>query len=143
MKFRVIIDPQCEEETVIRARSRTPLVEALTDLLSGACGETVGFREGEWVRLNLSEVCCFTVEDGKVFALTGQGKWQVRQRLYQLEETLPSDFVKINQSTLANLRQIDRFDTSVAGTLKVRFRNGTVDYVSRRRLRAVKERLGL
>lgn len=141
MKCRVILDPHGEEEVIIRARERTPLVDALEQLAEER--RLVGYREGEGTFLSVAEVCCFTVEDGKVFALTEKGKWQVRQRIYQLEESLPSDFVKINQSTLANLRQIERFDTSVAGTLKVKFRNGSVDYVSRRNLRTVKERLGL
>ena len=57
--------------------------------------------------------------------------------------TLGTDFIKINQSCIANIRQIQRFDTSFSGTLRVIFKNGYTDYVSRRQLKAVKERLGL
>ena len=103
----------------------------------------MGYGEGECIPLKPWDVQCFTVENGKVYALTAEGKWQIKRRLYQLEEILPRAFVKINQSTLANLKQIERFDTSIAGTLKVRFKNGATDYVSRRNLKAVKERLGI
>ncbi|MBO5222857.1 MAG: LytTR family transcriptional regulator [Clostridia bacterium] len=143
MKCRVVIDPQREEEIVIYTHARTPLVEAVEALTRDASERLIGYREGEGLRLSWQEVCCFTVEDNKVYALTAQGKWMIKGRLYQLEEAAPPTFVKINQSTLANLKQIERFDTSIAGTLKVKFKNGTVDYVSRRNLKQVKERLGI
>ena len=61
----------------------------------------------------------------------------------ELEEKLPLDFVKINQSCLANIKKIERFSASVGGSLKVIFKNGHTDYVSRRQLRTVKEKLGI
>lgn len=143
MKCRIILDPHREEEVLIYAHSRTPLVDALENLASGAQTELIGYRDGEALRLELGQICCITTEGGKVFALTTDGKWNLKTRLYLLEELLSPDFIKINQSTLANPLQIERFDTSMAGTLKVKFKNGTVDYVSRRNLKKVKERLGL
>jgi DNA-binding LytR/AlgR family response regulator len=83
------------------------------------------------------------VEAGKVYAMTLNHKWQLKGRLYQVEELLPSSFVKINQSCLANIRKIQRFQSTIGGTLQVVFENGYVDYVSRRQLKTVKERLGL
>ena len=143
MKCRIILDPDREEEVVIYAHSRSPLVTALEELAREPQKELIGYREGEGLRLDLAQICCITTEDGKVFALTKDGKWQIKSRLYLLEKSLCGDFIKINQSTLANLAQIERFDTSKAGTLKVKFKNGTVDYVSRRNLKKVKDRLGL
>ena len=64
-------------------------------------------------------------------------------RLYSIEEKLSEDFIKINQSTVINIKKIQRFDVSVTGTLKVIMKNGYTDYVSRRRIKNVKERLGL
>ena len=64
-------------------------------------------------------------------------------RLYQLEELLPSDFLKINQSCLVNIEKIKRFDSSIGASLRVMLDDGDRDYVSRRQLKTVKERLGL
>ena len=61
----------------------------------------------------------------------------------QLEEMLDDSFVKINQSCIANIKKIDRFKATVGGSLTVIFKNGHIDYVSRRNLKNVKERLGL
>ena len=86
---------------------------------------------------------CFSVEDNRVYAVTEKEKLQLKIRLYQVEEMADKGFVKINQSCVANIRHIKRFDASVSGTLRVVFKNGYTDYVSRRQLKTVKERLGL
>ena len=70
-------------------------------------------------------------------------KFEIKTRLYVIEEKLPENFIKINQSCIANINQIERFDASISGTLKIRFKNGYTDYVSRRQLKNVKERIGI
>ena len=67
----------------------------------------------------------------------------LKQRLYQVEDNLDKDFIKINQSTIANIRMIERFSVSIGGSLQVIFKNGYKDYVSRRQLKSVKERMGI
>ncbi len=143
MKCKVIITDEHDEEVVIYAKEKTKLVEDIENLVAGSSFELIGYLSGAAVNLKADEVYCFTVQDSKVYALTHKEKYQLRCRLYQIEERLSGDFVKINQSCIANMRKIERFDTSVSGTLMIKFRNGYKDYVSRRQLKAVKERFGL
>ncbi len=143
MKLKTIIDPTREEEVLIYAHQKTSLVEAIESLVQDAARELIGYREREAVPLDLATVYCFTVEDDRVWAKTAAGDYAIKQRLYQLEDWLPAPFIKINQSCIANIRQIQKFDTALAGTLQVVFRGGHTDYVSRRQLKHVKERLGL
>ena len=91
----------------------------------------------------MNKICRFTVEDNRVFAETVGGKYRLRHRLREIEEKMPADFIKINQSCLANINMIERFDASVSGSLLVKLKNGSTDYVSRRQLKTVKERFGL
>ena len=95
------------------------------------------------MKLTLADVCCFSIIDGRVYAVCGNNQYLLKERLYTLEEKLPENFVKIHQSCLANIKQMERFDTSISGTLKIRFKNGYTDYVSRRQLKLIKERLGI
>ena len=88
-------------------------------------------------------LACVTIAAGAFEYNIESGKYRMNCRLYHLEQRLPNSFVKIHQSCLANIRKIKRFDTSLAGTLTVCFQNGHRDYVSRRNLKQVKERLGL
>lgn len=143
MKLKIFIDKNHEEEILIYAHKKSELVDSIEKLLSDASKSLVGYTEKETVRLNAADVYCFTVEDNKVYAVTKKEKLRLKERLYQLEETLPDNFIKINQSCIANIKKIERFDASISGTLLVIFKNGHKDYVSRRNLKHVKERLGL
>jgi DNA-binding LytR/AlgR family response regulator len=75
--------------------------------------------------------------------MTENETFQLKERLYMLEEMLDDSFLKINQSCIANIHKIKKFDASFSGALFVTLQNGYKDYVSRRRLKAVKERIGL
>ena len=144
MKHTTIIDPTQEEEIVIHARARTREIEALEAYVEQMGKELVGYGEGgEIVLLRPDGICCFTSEEGRVYALTEGEKLTVRLPLYALEETLGEGFVRINQSCLGNIRKIARFNASIGGSLMVTFRNGHRDYVSRRQLKIVKERMGI
>lgn len=143
MKYTITVDESREEEVLIFVHRKTAFVEELEQLLQKEQPQLLGFREGECVILSPHEVYCFTVENGKVYALTESEKFALRLRLYQVEEKVGGAFVKINQSCLANLKKVKKFDASLGGTLQVVFKNGYVDYVSRRNLKQVKERLGM
>lgn len=143
MKCNIIITSEREPEVLVYSHERNALTEAVERICEEDAFELIGYRDKESIKLKLAEIDCFTVEDNKIHAVTARGKWQLKCRLYHLEETLPDSFVKINQSCIANIKAIERFDASFAGSLTVRFKNGHSDYVSRRNLKKVKERLGL
>jgi DNA-binding LytR/AlgR family response regulator len=137
-----VIDKDREEEVVIYVHEKNSLSYEIEELVLGKSLELFGYKDKNIVKLSPSDVFCFTVENNKVYALCESEKYQIKQRLYLLEEILDSDFVKINQSCIANIRKISKFDTSITGTLMVSFKNGHRDYVSRRQMKKVKERIG-
>lgn len=144
MKYTTIIDPAGEEEIIIHTRARTPEIEAFENYIARMNTELIGYGEsGQILPLRPAEVHCFTVEDGRVYALTEKNRLTVRLPLYAIEELLGDEFVRINQSCLGNIRRIARFDASIGGSLMVTFENGYRDYVSRRQLKTVKERMGI
>ncbi len=143
MKFRLFIDENRDEEVIVYAHKKSKLIEEIENLVSENNFELTGFVDREAVKLNLAEVYCFVSENNKVFAVCEKERFILRYRLYQLEEKLPENFVKINQSCIADIKKIKRFDTSFTGVLKVVFKNGYTDFVSRRNVKNIKERLGL
>lgn len=142
MKIETVIDSECEERVVIYCRERTQLVEDIERLVSEKAEYILGYTDGSVYKLNPEDVYCFSVEDGKVFAVTEDKKMRVKERLYEIEGEWGSDFLKINQSCLVNVRKIQRFESSIGGALSVVLNNGYKDYISRRQIRAVKERIG-
>ena len=143
MKFTVILNSEREEEVIVYAKEKNSLVKSIEDLVNGADNYFTVQNERGIKRITEKEAYCFYIEDKKVYALTEKEKLLLKMRLYSIEEKLSEDFIKINQSTVINIKKIQRFDVSVTGTLKVIMKNGYTDYVSRRRIKNVKERLGL
>lgn len=143
MKVTTILDPDRDEEVIIFTRERNQLVEEIERLVSQNTAELVGFCDDSATILDYVKIVRFTAENGKVYAVVGEKRYLIRRRLYQLEQQMPSVFIKINQSCLANIRHIARFEAAFSGALRVVFKNGDIDYVSRRNLKQIKERFGL
>lgn len=142
MDIRIFIDKERAEEILIYAHERTSLIEEIERLVSESNLELIGYTDSEAIKINLVNVNCFISEGNKVFALTDD-RLQIRLRLYQLEDLLDDNFIKINQSCIANIRQIKKVQATFSGAISVTFRNGYEDYISRRNLKSVKERLGV
>lgn len=143
MKLSIFIEPEREEEILIYAHEKTRMIEQIEELISDNKNVIMGYGDGKIVKLSPIDVICFTVEDSKIYGITKCGKFHVKMRLYQLEERFSEDFLKINQSCLVRVDKIRRFQTSIGGSLTVVLEGGYHDYISRRQLKTVKERMGL
>ena len=142
MKIKIIIDKTKPEEIQIFAHERNELINEIERLVSADSTDLTGYINNEAIKLSLCEINCFICENNKVFALTDK-KFLIKLRLYQIEEMLDDRFIKINQSCIANIRQIEKVQATYSGAFAVIFRNGYKDYISRRNIKRVKERLGV
>lgn len=143
MKCTVILDKTREEEIVIYAKEENDIISRIKQIAEDETFEICGFLREEIIKLDLNKIYCFTVDGGKLYAVCEKERYLIKMRLYNIEEKLGNQFVKINQSNIANIHKIQKFDASIGGTLKVIFKNGYTDYVSRRNIKNVKERFGL
>ena len=142
MNFKLIIDKEKAEEVVITAHQRTALVEEIEALISKHTDRIPGYTEDDIKMLSVSEIQCITVLDGKTYAIDSQNRrYRLKQRLYELEHQLPSSFIRINKSTLANESALDRFTVTYAGSVDAVFKCGYTEYVSRRCFAQIKRRL--
>ena len=143
MKCYTYIEENEEERVLIYAHDRTRLVEDIESLVLSSEIDLTGSYDSEIIKIDINDVICFISENNKVYALIGDKKYQIRYRLYQIEELNLNMFIKINQSCLANKTKIKRFETTIGGALKVVFKNEYIDFISRRELKNVKNRMGL
>ncbi len=140
MKCKLFIDKTTDERVEIYAQSLSQEVVAIKSYAESYETEIIGFVDEEAVKLSLNEIYCFTVEESKVFAHTKDKKYRLRRRLYQVEEMLSEDFIKVNQSCIGCVSKVARFEAPLSGALNIVFKNGHIDFVSRRNMKAVKER---
>ena len=143
MKFRLIIDKTAKEEITAVVHAPSSLTEQIENLVfsfSGADGIT-GYRDGEMRRLAFCDIECITVIDKRVVAVDVRAnRYNLRERLRDLEDVLPSYFIRINKSTLANEHRILRFNAVFNGGVDAVFKCGYRDYVSRRCFAQIKRR---
>ena len=143
MKFSLIIDDSKEEEVIVSVHQRTALIDDIEALVLAHTGaDTVcGYTENSMKVLPFSQIECITVLNGKVYAIDCQNMhYRLKQRLYELEEILPSSFIRINKSTLANEKQLDHFSVTYSGAVDAVFKCGYREYVSRRCFAQIRRR---
>ena len=143
MKYKLIIDKNAEEEITVIAHAPSSLTQRIEDLVCRYSGEDyiMGYREDEMRKLAFSEIECITILNRKVIAIDTDGDhFSLRDRLRDLEGILPSYFIRINKSTLANEHRILRFDAAFSGGVDAVFRCGWREYVSRRCFAEIRRR---
>ena len=143
MKYKLVIDKDAEEEIVVTVHAPSSLTEQIENLVCSYSGtdSLMGYGENEMCRLSFGEIECVTVLDRKVVAIDQAGnRYRLQDRLRDLEEILPSYFIRINKSTLANEHRILRFDAVFSGGVDAVFRCGYREYVSRRCFAEIRRR---
>ena len=143
MKYKLIIDKHAEESIVAVVHAPSSLTQQIENLVRSFSGADylLVYREDEMRKLPFSEIECITVLDRKVTAIDTQGnRYRIQDRLRELEELLPSYFIRINKSTLANEHRIARFQTAFSGGVDAIFQCGYREYVSRRCFAQIRRR---
>ncbi len=143
MKYKLIIDKHAEEEITVTVHAPSSLTEQIENLVCNFSGADtlMGYREDEMRKLAFSEIECITILDRKVIAIdAGGNRYRIQERLRDLESILPSYFIRINKSTLANEHRIARFDAVFSGGVDAVFQCGYREYVSRRCFAEIRRR---
>ena len=143
MKYKLIIDKDAVEEITVIAHAPSSLTQQIEDLVCSYSGadSIMGYRDDEMRKLAFSEIECITILDRKVFAIDTRGtQYRLQDRLRDLEDFLPSYFIRINKSTLANEHRILRFDAAFSGGVDAIFQCGYREYVSRRCFAEIRRR---
>ncbi len=143
-------------EISIDAKYKIPKIIIKTDRITDEVNEVMkklsddspkvitGFKDDCVEVLEPERIYRFYSSQGKVFAVTDNGEYTVRTRLYEIEEQmcLPK-FVRVSNSEIINLKKVKNFDLSLAGTICVQFSDGSDTYVSRRYVSKIKKILGI
>ena len=143
MKYKLIIDKNVEEEIIAIVHAPSTLTQQIENLVCSFSGadSIMGHRDDEMRKLTFQEIECITILDRKVIAIDASGNhYRIQERLRDLEGVLPSYFIRINKSTLANEHRILQFDAVFSGGVDAVFQCGYREYVSRRCFAEIRRR---
>lgn len=144
MKVKIEIDPSLTEPiVVINTPELTPDINELIQFIQKEQTPFIVGKNGDMQHiLQPKEIHYFVAEGNVVKAMTVSGFVQVKEKLYELENTLPAQqFIRISKSVIANIYEMSKFEASFNGTLCVHFKSGAKEYVSRSYVSAIKELL--
>ena len=143
MKYKLIIDKNVEEEIIAIVQGPSDLTRQIENLVCDYVGADgiMGYADDEMRKLSFSEIECITILDRKVMAIDSDGKqYRLQNNLRDLEAILPSYFIRINKSSLANEHRIRRFNAVYSGGVDAVFYCGYREYVSRRCFAEIRRR---
>lgn len=146
MKVTLDIDSDYEETKVtIHCNEVDESIKEILDFLKGKKTEFLVGKDGEMQHIIRPDaVHYFHTENEGVVAVTSEGSYMLREKLYELEEMLSSSkFIRLSKSVIANFHELNRFEASFNGTLCVHFKSGAKEYVSRTYVHGIKEALKL
>ena len=120
------------------------ITKAMSILENDESSDMLAVKKGSDIALlEFSEVFMLRVEEKQVKVYTENRDYLIKKPLYQVEETLSGDFVRISKTTIVNIKRIKRVAPSLKGMMFIELKNGLKDNISRKYLPDFKNALDL
>lgn len=146
MRIEIKIDKQFEEPCItICTSSLTPSLQAAIALLQQEKDPLLtGTANNKIHIINPHTVVAIRTEGKELVLYSDDGsRFIMNKPLYELEQQLGIDFIRISKSSIINIKKLKNIKTSFNGTLEVELALGIKEVISRNYKKSFKERLGV
>ena len=144
MKLELNIYEKIKETLfVVSANKIDKEVQNLINYIEYSSEYLIGIVENKASIIDIDEIIRVYIEDRKTFVVTLKDTYVVKKKLYEVENIVTRNFVKISQSEIANIKFIKNLDFSNTGTIVIKYKNSDISYVSRRMIKEFKLKLGI
>ena len=144
MKLELNIDEKVKETLVVVSANKIDKeVQNLINYIEYSSEYLIGIVENKASIIDIDEIIRVYIEDRKTFVVTLKDTYVVKKKLYEVENMVTRNFIKISQSEIANIKFIKNLDFSNTGTIVIKYKNSDISYVSRRMIKEFKLRLGI
>lgn len=137
------VDSIEKEEALIKAQSKTEDIKAAIELLEGGKRKIPLIQNGETILLETTLFYYIESVDKRTFVYTKDDCFESKLRLYELEETLGTYFLRISKSMIVNLKKIKGVKSDLSGRMEATMLNGEKIVISRSYVKEIKRRLDL
>jgi len=146
MKVKIDIDESLsEEEVIIRCQSINETVNKIQKRILDITKCTpliIFYKDNKEYYLEINDILFFEVLDNNIYAHTKDASYQVKYRLYELENMLPNNFGRISKSTIININHILSISSSFGSSSLIEFHKSHKQvYLSRRYNKLLRYRL--
>lgn len=144
--MKIIIEtpkPNEEDEIIIRCKNIDEDIMKVVCMLKED-NRLTAYSERDIVKLSPADVYYFESVDNKVFACCAKQVYEVRLKLYEVEENLiHRDFIRISKSVVVNLNKIKSVSPMFNGRFEANLQNGEKIIISRQYVPCLKKALGI
>ena len=145
MKIRIEIDDTSEEEVIIKCHKMSDRINNIQRLINEAEAKNkklIFYKDNVECYLDLEDILFFETDDLVVSAHTAKDSFQIKYKLYELEELLPNNFIRVSKSTILNINHIYSINRNITSSSVVEFSNTYKKvYVSRLYYKLLKEKM--
>jgi len=146
MKINIELNEKLiEDEIVIKCSKMNDTTQKIQRAISDIIRQNqnmVFYKDGKEYFLPLDTILFFETNNKDIDSHTENDVFKVKYKLYELEEMLPSNFVRISKSTILNINKIYSIDKNIISSSLVQFHKTHKQvYVSRYYYKELRERL--
>lgn len=133
-----------DDEIIIRCRNIDKQLLNLIYAIKAGQEKILALRGSEYVQVSPEEIYYFEAVDNRVFLYLEKEVYEVKYKLYELEELLcGTDFFRASKSYIVNLTKVKSISPAFNGRFEAHMKNGETIMVSRQYVPVLKEKLGL
>lgn len=146
MKIQIEIDASISEDVcTIHCQSVTPEILKIQDAINGILGNSGQFvcnKEDTEFYIPVKDILFFETAGDIIHVHTSSEVYTTGYRLYELEELLPSSFMRISKSTILNTGRVYSLTRNLTASSVITF-HGTPKkvYVSRHYYHSLRQKL--
>ncbi|WP_419742618.1 LytTR family DNA-binding domain-containing protein [Paraclostridium dentum] len=144
MKIDIDIDKRYEEiQVILRSNEMNDeAIEILEKLKTTKNKYILGKSDKKVYILDIKDIYFFYSENQKVFVETEDFRYEVDERLYEIEENFKNtSFIRVSKFSIVNLKKVKNIDMSFSGNLTINFIDGKKESISRRYISKIKDYL--
>ncbi len=133
-----------EDEIIIRCRNVSDELLSVINVIKQEQLHVIGYDAKDIVSLSPAEIYYFESVDNKVFAYCDKKVYEIKSKLYEIEETYNYfGFFRISKSAVVNIKKISSISPLFNGKLTANLANGEKIVISRQYVADLKRKLGI
>ena len=143
MELNVKRVPNEEPEVLeIRCHKVTDDIEEIISFVKSRQGQLSTMQEGQRVEILLVDIFYAESVDNRLFVYTAKDNYEVRLKLYELEDMLRGKtFIRVQKGMLLNLMKIKSIKPALSGRYGALLKNGEEIVISRKYVAELKTAL--
>ena len=129
-----------DEEVIIQCIEISPVIREIYSYTLAKGQEITGSLDGTLCRIRLEDICYFEAVDEKLFACTKNQVYDVKMRLYEVENAYKyCHFIRCSKSVVLNLMQLEGISPTLNGRFYAHMKNKEKVVISRQYVKEIRK----